>query len=554
MQAGKRNVIEVTKLIDLTEKPVGLDANHIGWAKVRSSASNCICCCADDSITLVTTDASYALERIPLDKIQSAQASPSLQYLAISNSRKLAVVDLNVSLNLDENNNSQANRARSRRQVPSETRYVDLAAHRISSMSEVIFWRWLDDNTLAILSHESLFTCQLDQTCIKHPAQSALASSARVLNMERLFDVHEHLADFCQVTDIKRDFTESLYAISSLYAANSLPRIAPTSFGRQEPQVNPGSALGCSSSLMRPTHGSMPSRLSQLARNNHSFDSLKIDLSHELQTGRPMISQISTTPVVYESSSTSGPDEVCGLIQIYCRMRDRTQLIQAQASAFTCIPQPQPQLGLSPTTTNCCDDSLDARRQASVLVAVNQVGDKMRVHFVEMATPLNSPPSSGLNSAPTCKFDRQANSNDFPTSVVCSTLPIDGCNPSMADTRQQVHLALITTKFGQLYVCSVAHGTILFNTSISSDIISSTLLDYTTQGLFVICRNGQVILVRLKSGELLKILDASRTLRHIHSSITLADDDMQAPEKHPQPSQDLTSPADDLNILVATKL
>lgn len=424
-------------------------------------------------------------------------------------------------------------------------------------MGEVIFWRWLDDSTLAVLSQESLFTCQVDQACIKHPAQSALDSSATMLGLERIFDVHEHLADFCQVTDIHRDPTASLYAISSLYSANSLSRMTPTGSNQQQQATqtfNSASGVGLShsSSLLRPSFGSMPSRLSQLAHNNRSFDSLKFDLNNELCAGRLYTGQISASPVVYDATAASGPEEVCGLIQVYCRMRDRTQLIQAHAVTLTSVVQSHANIG-SGADPRRYDFSKREDRFVSVLVAANLVGDKMRVHFVEMATPCNNPPSGRLNSAPTCKFDGLSKANDFPTSVVCSDVPIEGCD-GMVTNPERLHVALITTKYGQLFVCSVAHGTILFNTSIIDDIISSTVADHSSRGLSVICRNGQVLLVRLRTGEFLKLLDTSRMLRHTHSSITLADDMQHDTGDNLGDQNDAAVVDAGLDILVATKL
>lgn len=475
MEEKQQNVIEVGQLIDLTDKPVELDRDQIGWARVRSSASNCICCCINNSITLVTTESSYTLDRIPLDEIRSAQASPNLQYLAMSNEHKLAIIELVDSrLSPDLNNNHGMAVSMSHLR---ETRLVDLAGQRLS-MHQVTFWRWLDDTTLAILSHDSLYTCQVDQVCIKHPAQSALSNSVQLLAIERIFDIHEHLSDFCQITDVYRDPSTSLYAISSLYSAGSLGSLSLSS---RQFQTSNGLSHGLS---LRPSFGSMPSRLSQLAHNNRSFDSLRFDLSNEQPPARVLSSTRSS-----DNSAPTTELEICGFVQVFCALRQRSQLIQAHAVSFTSIEL----LG----------------RQASVMVAANKVGPRMRVHFVEMATPDNSPSSASLNVSATCRFNKHSE-GDFPTYIVCSHVPT---GDSSAGKLKTLHLAMVVTKHGQLFICSVMHGTILFNTSIINDTISSAVLDNKTQGLSVVCRNGQVLLIRPNVEQLVPLLNARKSMR-----------------------------------------
>lgn len=491
---NKRDLVEISQLIDLTDKPIGLARDEIGWSRVRSNGSNCICCCCNNSITLVTTDDSYILDHVPIDNILYAETNSSLQYLAMSNNRKIAIIDLvdndiECGCGYSHSNNNNNN-------ITSETKVVNLAAHSLT-MSDIIFWRWLDDTTLAILSHQALYTCSVSQQHINHPAYTAFQNRSRYLSMDKIFDIHQNLGTFCQITDIQRDSTQNLYVISSLYSASSLPpRLATSSNTLQHPNAAATTNRHSSSATLRPSFGSMPSKLSQLAGNELGYDSLK---SEQLMFGwRQAHHQQSMSS---NMSSSSNEDEVNGLAQVYCKLRDRSQIIQAHALTFT---------NSYPRMSDTDDQDIQNKRP-TILVAANKFcTNQMRVHFIEMATRVDRHIySGGQNASPVTSFD-PSSSKDFPTSIVCSHVS--------ANDNSYLHVALITTKHGQLFVCSVTHSTILFNTTITNDIISSTLLESNTQGLMVICRNGQVLLVKLNLTRLMKLLEESKTLRHISSA------------------------------------
>lgn len=508
----KRDLIEINQLIDLTDKPIGMSRDDIGWSKVKSNASNCICCCFNNSITLVTTDDSYILDHVPLDNIQFAQANASLQYLALSNHRKLAIIDLvdnNIKcgcLNHVSNSVANGSQSSSTNTLTSETKVVNLQAHGLT-MSDVIFWKWIDNSNLAILSYEALYTCSINQQHINHPAYTAFSYRSRQLNMQRVFELHQNISSLCQVYDIQRDLTENYYAISSLYSTSNLLRLSSASNTHQHVQhaYSPTSSntniLTTTTSVptstsggLRSNFGSMPSRLSQLVNYEYSLDSLRSEHTSEHRHR-------------HINSHSVGEDEVCGLVQIYCKMRDRSQLIQVHTATFTnSIPltSPNQEHNLSLTT-----DGYQKSIGPTILVAANKIANRMQVHFIEMAS-YEHYPSQIRNASPTTKFMRLS-TIDFPSSIVCSHI-------SSANNVSNLHVALITTKHGQLYVCSVAHSTILFDITISNDIISSANLEINTQGLIVICRNGKVLLVQLKLSKLMKLLDESRTLRHISST------------------------------------
>lgn len=495
----KRNLIEVSQLIDLTDKPIGLTRDEIGWSKVRSNSSNCICCCSNNSITLVTTDDSYILDHVPIDNIQFAQTNSSLQYLALSNHRKIAIIDL-----VDNDINYNCNRANNN--LMSETKVVNLAAYGLT-MNDIIFWRWLDDTSLVILSFDALYICSIDQQHINHPAYTAFSNRSRYLPMQKIFQVHQNLSSLCQVNDVQRDDSGKIYAISSLYSTSNLLKMQPsnnTHHSTNSP-INYSNSTGGSGTL-RPSFGSMPSRLSQLVNNEYSSDSLKSD-HHFFDNCRNHTLSL----------ASCSDDDTCGLIQVYCKVRDRSQLIQAHAITFTC---PRPMYSLSQTKSEVLRQKKDAvssnelqqhnieQSNPTIMITANKIGEQMKVYFTEMAS-IENYSSPGQSASPTVRFDHLSD-KDFPTSITCSHVKPGGGNNNL-------HLALITTKHGQLFVCSVTHSTILFNTSITNDIISSTILESSTQGLMVICRNGQVLLVQLNLTNLLKLLDESKTLRHIKS-------------------------------------
>lgn len=511
----KRNLIEISQLIDLTDKPIGLTRDEIGWSKVRSNASNCICCCNNNSITLVTTDDSYILDHVPLDNIQFAQANASLQYLALSNHRKIAIIDL-----VDNDINYNCNRTNNN--LMSETKIVNLAAYGLT-MNDIIFWKWLDDTNLVILSFEALYICSIDQQHINHPAYTAFSNRSRYLSMEKIFQIHQNLSSLSQVNDVQRDVSGNIYAISSLYSTKNLLKMQP-SINTHNSTISPVNYSNNKTTTitgggtLRPSFGSMPSRLSQLVSNEYSSDSLKSD-NHIFETLR--------NRTLSPTGNCSDDDEICGLVQVYCKVRDRSQLIEAHAITFT---SPRPMFSLSRFNSRSNDvlgkkvggTSTHEQQQRhnvgpsnpTIMIAANKVGEQMRVYFTEMASSENHYPS-GQNASPTVRFERLSDI-DFPTTITCSHVKPEGGNNNL-------HVALITTKHGQLFVCSVTHSTILFNTSITNDIISSTILESSTQGLMVICRNGQVLLVQLNLTNLLKLLDESKTLRHIKSASNISE-------------------------------
>lgn len=509
-QDGKiLNPIEIHQIIDLTDKPIRLERNVISWPSVRTNASNCICCCYNNSITLVTTNESYILDHIPLDDISCAQASHSLQNLAMSNESKLAIVDL---VNQGDDLNGRDCEHKSGSQAPNggecikhhkqqakvDTKFVNLASYGLT-MSDILFWRWLDETTLAILSSDSLYTCSLNQPQINHPAMSALAQKTHLLSMTKVCDIDDTLTSYCQITDIQRDQTTNLYAISGICDVADLAGKLSTAKLDQN-KVNRPSNISVSSALsspqangstMRPSFGSVPSRLSQMISNDHSFDSVKSEHllgdSWRKQTAHHNSSEPTTT-----ITSATQNDPVQGLVQVHCCMRDCSQLILAHAVAFT---------------AQMADGS-----GKTILVSASKLGNRLKVHFVNMITEKNSVVSC-QQASPSIEFDAGIDGKDYPTSIICSHLDTDDRSES-----SNLHIAMITTKFGQMIVCSIRHRTILFTTRIATDVICGVVHESRTRGLMVICCNGQVLLVQLNQNKLLHLLDESRRrLRHISS-------------------------------------
>ena len=500
-----RDLLEIHQLIDLTDKPIRLSRDEIGWSRVRTNGSNCICCCNNNSITLVTTNDSYILDHIPLDNIQLAQANSSLQYLALSNERQIAIIDLvdnelgasaatKISSSSSNNNNHDDDASHvPRSKLQGQTRLVNLASSGLS-MADVLFWRWLDHSSLAILTNESLFACSVSQPQINHPALTALSRHRpQLLSLDKLLDLDQRLVGH-QITDVQRDPSGGLYAISSLYLASRLSHLSRYHHhhhhhrSTNDPQQEQ-SGHSLKSSTLRPSFGSVPSRLSQLVNNDHSFDSLRSEHLLDPNPRRPL------------HNSTSTEDEIRGLVQIYCKFRDRSQVIQAHCVTFA-TGQPKANQNLSGEATT-----------ATILISANRSDTRMRVHFIEMATSGNNL-APGAQSASSVTDFGSLDGKDFPTSIVCSAID----TPSSPSSGQPLQIAMITTKYGQLFVYSVAHSTILFKSRIVHDIVSGTIVESRTKGLMVICRNGQVLLVKLNPGSLMKLLEDSKRLRHISSS------------------------------------
>lgn len=468
MSGRERNdLLDVSQLIDLTDKPIGLAPQDISWARVRSNASNCICCCYDNSITLVTNDDSYTLDHVPLDNIRCAQANPSLQHLAISNHSKIAIVNL---LDIGSDSNQRPSRAN---KPISDTKYVNLASHGVT-MSDVTFWRWLDDDHLAILTTEVLYTCFVDQPKINHPAFTALSNRSQYLAMEKVCDCHSYFGKLCQITNVHRDASENIYAISGLYSTSQLIKL------QSDPNNN----------ILEPTlrhnSSSVPSHLSRL--NNSTFEHAGSDSP---TAGRNMGHHRSM-------SASVADDVVCGLVQVYCKNRKRSQLIQAHSVTFTGVPNRIPDFHHQGNSSQ--------GKSNTVMIAAHKTDYQLRVYFTEMATQPSQVPTSQQGSCSTTKF-AQRNYSDFPTSITCSQVPVGSVDKCMS-------VAFITTKYGQLFVCSVNHGSILFHTTMASDIVCSTVLESKSQGVMAICRSGRVLLAKLKASGLCKIMNEGKAIEN----------------------------------------
>lgn len=462
------DLIQVTKLIDLTDKPIQMTRDEIGWSKVRATASNCICCCCNNSITLVTTKDSYELDHIPLDNIRFAQTNPSLNYLAISNSRKLVVIELLDSSASDKDENQQSNRLN---RPKAEVKVVNLSSVGLT-MNDVIYWRWIDNDTLALLTEDTLYTCATNQAQINHPAYTALSERSRHISIEKVCDVNSRLTRSCQVTDLQCNVTKSLFLISGLYSTETSQGL---SLNNNNQQIAQQSRLDINhNTKLKPSFGSMPSRLSQLVHNEQLAEAIKLDRSFDL---RRMASH---------NSLLSEDDQVKGLVQVYCKMRDRTQLIQAHTATF------YQKISISDDDT-----------EKTLLIAANKMATRVRVNFVEMATPSNPVPSTSHNWSPMTSFD-STDGLDFPTAIVCSHLD--------QDDGKRLPICLITTKHGQLYVFSIMHGTKLLNTRITTEIISSAIIEADTSGLMAICRSGQVLLIKLDHAAVNRLLNEKRKL------------------------------------------
>lgn len=486
------NLVHVSPIIDLLDKSIGLNPHEIGWSRVRSNASNCICCCSDNSITLVTNHDSYHFDHVPLTDIQFAQANTSLQHLAISNHQKIAIVNL-----LDHETMTNIRRSHGAK-FNNETKFVNLAAHGLT-MSDVIFWRWLDDECLAILTYDALYTCSLNQQRIKHPAFTALSNPSQHLMMDKVCECNTHLSELCQITNVQRDSSGNLFAISGLYSP---------SYGSEPPVTN--------ININNNTHHQQNQHFHSKYQLNNTATRIGQTLKHASASVPSQLSKLADAPKILSpsksarhqraksKSSSPSPGEylVCGLVQVYCRSRDRSQIIQTHAVTFTCLDREPRKL------SEGCEAGNADSSTTTIMVAAHQVGYQMRIYFTEMETCGNYLPTGEHDSCQTSRYACR-DDVDFPTSINCSK--ISAANSG----KKSLNLAYVLTKFGQLLVCSVTHSTILFCTSVTTSTVSSSVLESQSQGLVVICRNGKVLHVRLDVPEVLKLVGKRKSLKRV---------------------------------------
>lgn len=528
-----QDLIKINQLIDLTDRPISLERDEICWSNVRTSASNCICCCCNGSLTLVTTDESYVLDQIPLDNIETGQANSSLQYLALANDKQLVVLDLIENcLCCHVVSRTVANDQHLHRERRSCKRLIDLDSIGLT-MQDIIFWRWVDEVTLALVSAEALFVCRIDEIHIGHPATTALNRlPTQYLSLERVCDLHVDLTGHCQISDVSRDPSGNLYAITGIcqlrpvdpksgHHLRYVAKLVPTfNTSRRHREINNSLKVPNPMSKLKHNSRSVPGHLSSMVcdyerhqqptvtklSNFSSIDSLRRISSSKLpQLDSLLKSSCSQTTV----TGLECREEIRGATQIYCRLRDRTQVIQAHAVAFTTIST------LDCSDTGSCEsssvktvdrDSMDEIAPSwTTLVAASRVEDVIKVYFIGMATTADLT-TSGQNTSRSLEFSSYYDDKmDFPIKVVCTKLD---------STNDRTHAAMIVTKFGHLIVCSIKQSSILFSVHVHHDPISDAVLEDKSRGVMLISENGRVLLVKIREDKFCQILDEKRTFRH----------------------------------------
>lgn len=534
----KSQLLELSHLLDLTDEPVGLRRRDVSWARVRPNAASCICCCSSDSrnaVTLVTKEEEN--ERPPqvgtstddfrhlLDgaSVESAQVNDAMTQLALASASKLVVVDLGAQ---------HASRQRS------NARVVNLAAEGLTPR-DLLFWLWLDDKTLALVTGSAVLACAVNQSQVAHPALSALKLRFRLLRLRRLCSVNSFLGDFCQITNVLVNASHSLVLVAGLYSASS--GVGGGSSSEADERRMPRSRR----MLRANQFGSVPSQLSSLATSklasldasarpaNADSSSLTSSASSASSASSSSFSSVaafdSTSLARHKRLEPSSPladADVYGIVQVYCRRRDLCQLIHAHAVALTnALP-----LKLAPSANN--NNHSNTETEPCILVAASKLcKDSMRVYFVEIASECaNGRWLTGQNAAPSTYFD-DLNKSDFPSSIVCAHLN---------DTSAGLHVAFVVTKHCQLFVCSISHSTILFSTNILNGepwscpstssaprvTLTCACLDRPAQGLIVVLSCGKVMLLKLRLGGLMKLLERNSSLRHISSSNSVFKDSL----------------------------
>jgi hypothetical protein len=525
------DLVKISQLIDLTDKPIRLAQDEICASQVRASASNCICCCCNNSITLVTTDESYVLDHIPFDNITMGQANASLQYLALANDNRLGVIDLiesdacrlGVSANFEHKHGRDAR---------SSIKLVDLASVGLT-MRDILLWRWIDDNTLALVSRKALYVCQVDGTHISHPALTALNRvPTQLLSLQHVCSIHPDLADdSCRITDVHRDASTNLYAVSGICRRPTKPavklkpsqRTSSIHYGKSRPAKtnnNNNNNNDVAAANLRPNSFSVPGRLSMLANHNdeqHSSNgSIKSENFFSIESLRRATKICQPNPFAKRPGAQSvglgggcgqqkadEEGELSGITQIHCRLRDCSQLIRAHSVAFATTTAATSCYDRTSDCSMTCGESDDDDERVSwtTLVAANRIEDKLKVYFIGMATTSDLS-TSGQNVSRSLEFNRSHEGKlDIPVAIVCSKLDPDN---------EKTHAAMIVTRFGHLIVCSVAQGSILFNVQISNHPICGAILEDKSAGIMVICNNGQVLLVRVDEEKFYRLLKETR--------------------------------------------
>lgn len=414
---------------------VGLMRDDISWAKVKSTSSRCICCCSNSTIKLITDQESYEF-LLDTDILANCDCAQVNE-----NMQHIAISNENKIIIIDLIDDTRCEYA-------NIVREVNLSANGLT-MRDVIHWQWIDQVTLGIITQQHVYTCCITQPQINHFAHSAITNRSKSLNLNKEFDCDQKLTTLCQITSIQRDATCNIFALSGL-----------TTYLEYQKKSNTCSTL-------------TSNRFSFMT--NDSLDN-------------------------YQSDSREGSIEenICGLVQIYCCIRKRSQTIEAHAVAFS-TPLNKPKSKnkiLVPTNAN-----------HTTLIAANKIGESIKVYFIDMPTVANT--MCQRDPTQTIKINSRWSDCDVPTSIVCAR-------------QKELNLAYITTKYGQMLVCDTTNSDILFQVTITSDIICCTVAEKNGQGIYVISRDGQVILVKVILDRLLNYIGGKYRNKHLEKTLLKA--------------------------------
>lgn len=159
-------------------------------------------------------------------------------------------------------------------------------------------------------------------------------------------------------------------------------------------------------------------------------------------------------------------NRICGITQIYSVEHELSQPIEAHAVTF-------------------CSYTLPGNQHASTLLVavVRETSNLGKIHIIELGphVPGNQAPTRHLGDL---AFEDDWEKYDFPVSVQVSVM---------------LGLVFIVTKYGQLQLCDLESGQLLSTQRVCADILFVATLSSDGMGVLTISRNGQVILISVKT-------------------------------------------------------
>lgn len=181
--------------------------------------------------------------------------------------------------------------------------------------------------------------------------------------------------------------------------------------------------------------------------------------------------------------------EVIGHVQIYSKSYRHSQVIEAHVVNFTTYKFEGNQ---------CATNVLLAAKRTQL--------NQAKIYMIELGPVCEGNLALMSRTEVVTWRDAEDGRYDIPVGIECSN---------------ELALVFVLSKYGNMYVCDLESGVLISRCPICSDVIFTSYLDYSTQGVIAISRNGQVLLIEIQLAEMISLLNAVPSKQHIAQRLQL---------------------------------